>query len=154
MSKARRYSMPYECTLFYDDLPHGFQEYFLRKVEKKRFDIGLGILWFTNPNGNWVMVCTKGLIWCNENSFDFASYDIINRVTYVQEEMERVSLIEPIKIARRSHLQQIKLILENGETYFLWVNNGAEWDMFNNMIVRINKLYGGEDPASFDKGLY
>lgn len=131
--KALKYGTPSQFSELFDNLPMEFKQK-ISEIIKHR-DFGLPIVKYGHPNGDWVIIGTKEIVWKN-NKINFLPIKELTVFSVPENERLRVQKIQPNRMIRKFEYEILRINTLSGSHYDIWLNKGTEYYGFWHMIIR------------------
>lgn len=137
--KARKYNLPQEFSIFFDDLSPNIQIYL--NGHRSATESGIPVLFFTKPTKEWTLVCTKQVLYNdNYHTISINLRDIDKITSTVFDPNLRVQGADIRKMKTKSEWDTIKVTTKQGGLYILHANKGAELFALWNILLLAGNL--------------
>jgi hypothetical protein len=137
--KARKYNLPTENSIFFNDLSSSVQAYLnsLRNITAS----GIPGLFFTKPTKEWTLVCTKQIICYDNNNIISINLSDIDKISStVFDPAIKIPWSELSKMKTKSEWDTIKVTTNNGFFYVLHANKGSDLFALWNILLMMARL--------------
>lgn len=136
--QARKYDLPREFSFIFNDLSPDIQLYL--NNQRNIAESGIPGLFFTKPTKEWTLVCTKQVIYHdNNNTISINLSDIDKVSSTVFDSNQRVQRADIRKMKTKSEWDTIKVTTKQENIYILHANKGAElFAMWNILLMAVN----------------
>lgn len=136
--KARKYDLPQEFSFFFNDLPTNVQIHL--NSQRNITESGIPVLFFTKPTKEWTLVCTKQVIYHdNNNTTSIYLRDIDKISSTVFDPSLRYQGADIRKMKTKSEWDTIKVTTKQEDLYILHATKGAElFALWNILLMAVN----------------
>jgi hypothetical protein len=139
--KAKNYGLPQQFSFFFNELSPAIQLYLNNKHNTT--ESGTPGLFFTKPTNEWTLICTKQVIYNDNNNITAINLRDIDKISStVFDPTLRIQGTDFRKLKTKSEWDTIKVTTKQGHAYILHANKGSElfglWDILL-MMVSLNQ---------------
>ena len=137
--KAKKYDLPQQFSFFFNNLPIEDQAFL--NNQRNIAESGIPGLYFTKPTKEWTLICTKQVIYYdNNNTTSIYLRDIDKISSTVFDPSLRYQGAYIRKMKTKSEWDTVKVITKQENVYILHANNGSELFALWNILIMMASL--------------
>lgn len=137
--KARKYDLPGEFSFFFNDLPFNVQIYL--NSQRNTLESGIPGLFFTKPTKEWTLICTKQVIYNDNNNIISINLRDIDKISSTVFDPNLINQRTDMrKIKTKSEWDTIRVTTIQGDLYILHANKGSELFALWNILLMVVSL--------------